>query len=572
MGNFINGDEWPQRQSILSFQPEDEMLTQRKFDHFDLVIGALEQDQSSAGDWMQSPNWLPGSGKTTYRRVDYYGITFTDAHTGIGRMLWVVDDSGHNGTEEMCVFYYAVKTERSWLEGLDTINFHQYASAGYKDFLAKDYTQWQRWRGSTGRPTVTIIGDGSFRRKTWFGPEGTTRENPTIGSSSGHSAPILWDAQRADPLHLGSGGLNMATSAEATQARNTFMQSFGDPSRWQGKFSKQRDLMDGIEGTVVDSHVGVYAGGPPGVGVHIDMFVHDALIEAGYTPSQIAWFRNGGVTNPLSDGEGHFTISRTNTPTAATGSQSGNASTATASKTTPPTPAVSKLIVRAPVGYTKPGEMVGEKPYIQQVGTYLDEPHKYHFRNIPNTVSYQGLGSRWVEIPRKGDFPIVEWSDWALMKVSFDFLIAHNTLDGNEGQGDGLYKDVSWDLDQLRQMAQRPLPVSIFGMDQLFAIQMKRAQTTGRAMQFVIANFTVKSARRVVGEGDKQIAAAQCSLTLQEIPIEKMRVVEMSMPPMSGPQVPGEPAEEASSPQLPSTLPGVEMGPEDQNLMNGTYR
>jgi len=572
MGNFHYGDDWPQRHGILYFEPEDEALTMRAWDHFDIHIGALEQDQSSEADWLQVPDWLPGSGNITYRRVDFYGITFTDAHTGYGRMLWVKDDSGHNGTEEMCVFYYAVKTERHFWQGSDTINFHQYSSGGYKDFKAKDYTRFKRWRQSSGRPTVTIVGDGSFKRKTWFGPEGTTRENPTLGTSHGNSANLgTWDAQRADPLHLGSGALNMATSAEATQARSTFMEAHGDPSRWQGTFSKQRDLMEGIEGTVVASHIGAMNGGPSGIGANIDMFVHNALIEAGYNQSQITWFRNGGVTNPLTDGEEHFSISRVNTPTPAAGNQSGNNKTAV--KTTPPTPAVSKLIVRAPIGYTKPADKVGEKPYIQQVGTFSDDPHTYHFRNIPNTVSYQGLGSRWVEIPRKGDFPIVEWSDWALMKVSFDFLVAHTTLDGNEGQGDGLYKDISWDLDQLRQMAQRPLPVSIFGMDQLFAIQMKRAQTTGRAMQFVIANFTVKSARRVVGEGDKEIAAAQCSMTLQEIPIEKMRVVEMSMPPMSGPQVPGEPEPEpSSSPQLPSTLPGVEMAPKDQNLMNGPVR
>jgi len=42
---------------------------------------------------------------------------------------------------------------------------------------------------------------------------------------------------------------------------------------------------------------------------------------------------------------------------------------------------------------------------------------------------------------------------------------------------------------------------------------------------------------------------------------------------MSGPQVPGEPEPEpSSSPQLPSTLPGVEMAPKDQNLMNGPVR
>ena len=134
------------------------------------------------------------------------------------------------------------------------------------------------------------------------------------------------------------------------------------------------------------------------------------------------------------------------------------------------------------------------------------------------------------------------------MKVSFDFLVAHEM--------DGLYADVSEDIDQLRRMAQRPYPVSIFGLDQLFSLQMKRAQSTGRAMQFVIANFTVKSARRTVGEGDKEIAAAQCSMTLQEIPIENMKIVEMTMPPLVGPNVPGPTTDgnESSSPGLLSDL------------------
>ena len=154
------------------------------------------------------------------------------------------------------------------------------------------------------------------------------------------------------------------------------------------------------------------------------------------------------------------------------------------------------------------------------------------------------------------------------MKVSFDFLVAHNTLDGQPGQGDGLFHDVSEDLDQLRRMAQRPYPVSVFGMDQLFSLQMKRAQSTGRAMQFVIANLTVKSARRTVGEGDKEIAAAQCQMTLQEIPIENMKVVEMTMPPLTGPKIPGKEADNpSSSPELPSEHEDIQSEVIDGSLL-----
>ena len=159
---------------------------------------------------------------------------------------------------------------------------------------------------------------------------------------------------------------------------------------------------------------------------------------------------------------------------------------------------------------------------------------RFFFPVTPNNISYSGLGSKWIEIPRKGHFPIVEFSDWVLMKVQFDFLLAHDN--------DGLFIHVAEYIEQLRRMAQRKYPVSIYGLDQLFRLQMKRAQTTGHAMEFVIADLTIKSNQRTVLEGDKEITSAQCSITLQEIPIEEMTVVDMTLPPLSAPAIP--PAEE----------------------------
>ena len=290
-----------------------------------------------------------------------------------------------------------------------------------------------------------------------------------------------------------------------------------------------------------------------------------ALIKAGYTPAQAQWFHNGGLNNPLTDGLGLFVLDGT----AAKRAGADLSQNSEIAKITPPTPAVTKLVVRAPMGYTKPsgsGGSNGEmRPHIAQVGSYLTEPDRYFFRQVPNMVSYQGLGSRWVEIPRKGDFPIVEWSDWALMKVSFDFLIAHELA---PGRGDGLFNDVSGDIDKLRRMAQRPLPVSVYGMDQLFSLQMKRAQSTGKAMQFVIANFTVKSARRTINEGNKEITAAQCSMTLQEIPIEEMMVVEMTMPTLTGSPTPVPPGQQVAGHPIFSDDPVL--SPHKDNLLQTT--
>jgi hypothetical protein len=208
----------------------------------------------------------------------------------------------------------------------------------------------------------------------------------------------------------------------------------------------------------------------------------------------------------------------------------------------PPTPAVTRLVVRAPLGYAAPPKhaATGKPELVQVYKSFNDKTFKlenkvdrFFFPMIPNTVSYSGLGSRWVEIPRKGDYPIVEWSDWSLMKIQFEFLVAH--------ENDGLFADVAVQLDQLRRMSQRKNPVSVFGMDRLFELQVKRASRTGRALQFVIAEFTIQSQRRTVELGPKEITAAQCSMTLQEIPIEEMSLISMGVPPLEGSSVPPTP-------------------------------
>jgi hypothetical protein len=324
------------------------------------------------------------------------------------------------------------------------------------------------------------------------------------------------------------------------EAFNLGINTMNDNLRLSALFSAERAKMDAIASEFTSTlSLSVFTG------LDFGILVDEALTEAGYTPAQIIWWRKNGTTSPV----GLFPFPQAG----GTGTSNGGGGGKKIPKVTPPTPAVTKLIVRAPSGYTLPsGQGNNARPHIAQTGSFSEETDRFFFRQIPNTVSYSGLGSKWVEIPRKGDFPIVEWSDWTLMKVQFEFVLAH--------EGDGLFDDVAADIDQLRRMAQRPLPVSVFGMDQLFAVQMKRAAATGKAMQFVIAEFTVRSLRRTILEGDKEIAAAQCSMTLQEIPIEEMTVVQMSIPPLTGatlPKPPSSDSDEDSSNPLITERPSV---------------
>jgi hypothetical protein len=447
------------------------------------------------------------------------GIETGESSSGIPfwrtRPLWVkITDIPPAGTlaidgQDISMYFFELRESTSWF---DLKEDYLYITE-YVNYKAKTVAEYVAW-GQVQLTSSTGEDDPSRSTGSRKG-----RHHPT-GGHSGPSAGARADSSTG--THRGrnrphQGGPNPSQqSAMGTAAAAIF-----SPGKWDrisSKLEQERVAMSAIaRGVIIQTPPGV-----TGLGTSMVDHVRNHLEKAGYSRDQIAWYFNPTV-NPLTHSLGIESYMKAG--------DTGNNPGGTPQKINPPTPAVTKLVVRAPIGYTKPaGRGDDQRPHIAQVGSYLEEPDRHFFRQIPNQVSYQGLGSRWVEIPRKGDFPIVEWSEWTLMKIQFDFLIAHEM--------DGLFADVSEEIDQLRRMAQRPLPVSIYGMDQLFSLQMKRAQETDKPMQFVIADFTVKSARRTILEGDKQITAAQCSMTLQEIPIEEMTIVEMGMPPMTGAAVP----------------------------------
>ena len=242
----------------------------------------------------------------------------------------------------------------------------------------------------------------------------------------------------------------------------------------------------------------------------------------------------------------------------------------------PPSPPASRIVVHAPFGYIVPPSGVSG-PRGGPPNTQLDNwsrpqmlqryPADYSFANYtlhtlnpriardeifffdyaPNNLSYQGLGARWVEVPRSGDLPIVEFASWSLMKVSMDFLIA-NTRTSSKGHQhpDGLVTGIYEKIEILRRMAQRPYPISIFGLDQLLRISMRRAEMIGKPLEFVISDLSISSMRRTIEAGDKEITTAQVKLTLQEMPVEVIKSVMFGKPNIVIPHIPGNAAAAAA--------------------------
>lgn len=268
----------------------------------------------------------------------------------------------------------------------------------------------------------------------------------------------------------------------------------------------------------------------------------NALRSAGYTNAMIEWYFDPG--NQFPD-QTVFTGASGNNTRGNGGGTSGTNSASPAREQIAPTPAITRVTIRAPFGYAAPPEKAPDaRPQlVQNYKSYerdpsVDEGYKetkkqavFYFPYVPSQIQYSGLGSEWVDIPRQGNFPIVEWSNWNLMEVSMEFLIAEDRQEnGGATVPDGIFNSVSRRIQTLREMAQRQAPISVFNLDDMFRVQLLRSQKTGKPMQFVISDVQITALRRSQNSVEKEITAAQVDLSLREIPIETITLVKMSPP------------------------------------------
>lgn len=153
-------------------------------------------------------------------------------------------------------------------------------------------------------------------------------------------------------------------------------------------------------------------------------------------------------------------------------------------------------------------------------GNYSLTPDRFQFRYYPNNVSYTDLGANWTEIDRVNNTPFVDFRNFKLMKISFEFVVGDNT---------NLMTSCDDELKMLRQMAARPESVIFLGMDKMFTEQLiYPSWTGGSGIEFAIVDLTINSVQRVQQPPDSnspssprgEIARATCNLTIQELPLE----------------------------------------------------
>jgi hypothetical protein len=155
-------------------------------------------------------------------------------------------------------------------------------------------------------------------------------------------------------------------------------------------------------------------------------------------------------------------------------------------------------------------------------------PNRHEFKFAPNQISYSGIGSEWNNIPRSGSSPLVDWSGFKLMEVSFQFLLAPDKSGSfdERGSDSAIAFDVEEDIRKLRRMAVAPDPVTMLNFDSLLSEQVGFPYIDGRGVEFIIADLSISS---LYSTSDGKINRAQCSITLREIPIDSIPLVSFPL-------------------------------------------
>lgn len=202
------------------------------------------------------------------------------------------------------------------------------------------------------------------------------------------------------------------------------------------------------------------------------------------------------------------------------------------SKTTPTT----KVRVRGNFGYLGIGEREGSSPQMVQMYSLPEDivPRvaRHIFNITPGQISYSNLGSDWQEIERVGQVGLIDWKSYKLMKISFQFLIVPDkseTYDRLGGFSDNATNSsitvgVDSKIRNLRAMATRPFPIALYGFDDMMTNQLRFPADKGRGVEFVIGDLNISSIFRTE---NGEINRATCDITLQEVPLEAIRIIEM---------------------------------------------
>jgi hypothetical protein len=146
------------------------------------------------------------------------------------------------------------------------------------------------------------------------------------------------------------------------------------------------------------------------------------------------------------------------------------------------------------------------------VKTILDT---YVFNLRPNNVSYSNIGITWTEVDRVNNFPLVDYRNNKLMKISFEFVVESQTTGVSS-----LYESCEERLHQVQRMANRPELVVFTNFDSLFGEGVFNEASASTYREWAIFDMSINSIQRTPSGADTSpgaISRATVSMTIQEV-------------------------------------------------------
>jgi hypothetical protein len=155
-------------------------------------------------------------------------------------------------------------------------------------------------------------------------------------------------------------------------------------------------------------------------------------------------------------------------------------------------------------------------------------PLTYEFTLKPNNVSYSNIGVTWTDIERVANFPLVDYKNNKLMKISFEFVV-----DSQPSYVSSLYDSCEHKLRLLKQMAETPELVVFTNFDSLFSGITNSSPVKYR--QWAIAEMSFNSIQRTPGGSSSSdsaqgsISRATVSITIQEVRLNEDQLIFMPL-------------------------------------------
>jgi hypothetical protein len=152
----------------------------------------------------------------------------------------------------------------------------------------------------------------------------------------------------------------------------------------------------------------------------------------------------------------------------------------------------------------------------------------YEFTLKPNNVSYSNIGVTWTDIERVANFPLVDYKNNKLMKISFEFVV-----DSQPSYVSSLYDSCEHKLRLLKQMAETPELVVFTNFDSLFSGITN--SSTVKYRQWAIAEMSFNSIQRTPGGSSSSdsaqgsISRATVSITIQEVRMNEDQLIFMPL-------------------------------------------